>query len=127
MSWHASISFFRERFKRFYSPSSTETFLAKGCHCFVKENIFGYIFFKNCSFTFFSFFCLLQSLLATKTLVLVGHNEHIYFCIFAEREIAPGNVAKRTAKNEKYQNVSLRDSKIFAKFFFSVIFALLDD
>jgi hypothetical protein len=31
--------FFRERFKRFYSPSPTETFLAKGFHCFVKEKI----------------------------------------------------------------------------------------
>ncbi len=55
--------FFRERFKRFYSPSPTETFIAKGCHCFVKEKIIGYIFFKNCNITFFSFFCFLQSLL----------------------------------------------------------------
>jgi hypothetical protein len=92
---------FRERFKRFYSPSPTETFLAKGFHCFAKEKIIGHIFFKNCSFTFFSFFCFLQSLLAAKTLVLVGQNEHIYFCIFAERQINrenTGNVAKRAKK-----------------------------
>jgi hypothetical protein len=85
-----------------------------------RKNIFGYIFFQNCSFTFFSFFCFLQSLLATKTLVLVGQNEHIYFCIFAEREIAAGNVAKRTAKNTKMFHFAKRylPRKFWQSFFF---------
>ncbi len=77
----------------------------------------------KCTFTFFSLFCFLQSLLATKTLVSVGQNEHIYFCIFAEREIAPGNVAKRTEKNEilpkcfAFRENILTTKKIFLIYF----------
>jgi hypothetical protein len=66
--------------------------------------------------------------LATKTLGLVGQNEHIYFCIFAEREIAPGNVAKRTAKNEKLPKCyAFREKYTYLEKNFLMPFLLLGD
>jgi hypothetical protein len=81
---------------------------------------------------FHAFFIVLFSAISVgyETLVLVGPNEHISFCIFPEREITrenTGKVAKRR-KNEKIPKCCIsRKYTYHGKFLSHAFFALLDD
>ncbi len=82
---------------------------------------------------FHGFFVVLLSAISAgyKTVVLVGQNEHVYFCIFAEREFARENtssVAKRIAKKCKIPKCCIsRKYTYHGKNFSHAVLALLDD
>ncbi len=118
--------FFRERFKRFYSPSSTETFLAKGFHYFVKEKKhYIYIYFALLFHVFFIFLFSATSV-GYEALVLVGKNEHIHFFFLLNgKSFVKMEEMLQSVQQKKLPNVAFR--KNFCKHFFSCIFALLDD